>query len=185
MDADLVSYIKQSLRDGVSERRIKHQLEKQGWQPSQIAEAFRAAKRSRSSSGADGGSHRTGVIVGLVLLLAFGGVGTSLWLVLGGDQAVPAGQPGGPDAGVDNESDLEGPGSSDEDDEPVGNETDANESDEPPTYISPCERLDVQREKYTCYRDELSGNVSSVNCRALPQPDRRLCTHALERLVTT
>lgn len=157
MDADLRRYVKRALRNGYSEERIVHELKKQGWKASTARDAIRRVKAD--------GSHQGVIVVSILFLIVVAGVGLAVWVLL------PA-------------SPMEDPDPSDEMNvsQGSGNESEVNES--ATSVISECERRDSRQDKFFCYQSRFDDNLTSVDCRLLPQPDRRLCTHAYEQAAT-
>lgn len=159
MDADLLRYVKRALRKGYEERRIIHQLKQQGWSEREVKRAIHEAKADDSSGG---------VIIAALLIGLIAGSGFLTWFIL-----TDTDQPG---AQADNESLNGSPNPT------PTNTSSANESQNATEEyrVSECELRESQQDKFECYQTKLQSDISSVQCIQLPQPDRRLCTHAYQ-----
>ncbi len=158
MDADLLRYVKRALRKGYSERRIIHQLTQQGWSEREVRHAIHEAKADDSSAG---------LVIAALLIGLLAGAGFLTWfLVADADQPTP-------DTGNESLNDTNPPDT---------NTSSSNESENKIEgyLVSECELRESQQEKFECYQSELRDDISSVECIQLPQPDRRLCTHAYQ-----
>ena len=157
MDAELLRYVKRALRKGYSEQRIVHQLTKQGWKRSEARQAIREAKDTDRSKGV--------ILLGVVVVIVLAGITSVAWYLItaSGDQA---------------ETDPEMLDPVNTSEENATNESAVNDTE---PVVSECERRDGSRAKFSCYQSKLRSNLTSVDCRLLPQPDRRLCTHAYEQ----
>lgn len=169
MDADLLRYVKQALRKGHSEERIRHTLRQQGWDAESINTALERAKAERGSGG---------VILASLLLVIVGVGGALAWFFI-----IDAESPSDPNPDPDRNTSLDDP-------QPPSNETPVRKESNASTssnaseeLVSSCELEESNQEKFLCYKEDLRGNLTSVDCRALSQPDRRLCTQAYEQLV--
>ena len=157
MDADLLRYVKRALRKGYDERRIVHQLTQQGWKEREVHHAIHEAKANDSSGG---------IIIAALLIGLLAGAGFLTWfLVADADRPTP-------NTGNESLNDTN----------PPDTNTSSNESENASQEyrVSECELRESQQEKFECYQSKLRNNISSVECIQLPQPDRRLCTHAYQ-----
>ena len=160
---DLERFVKRALRKGYSEERIKHQLRQQGWSNQEINDAIRAAKQG--SGGA--------VILSVLFVVIIGIAAVSVWLVFAGDETSP---PPAPNGSVENLSDMN------DSEDPSQNTTNVSENESETSYVSECQRRQTEEKKFDCYASKMRRNTTSVDCRALPQPDRYLCTTAYEEV---
>lgn len=159
MDADLLRYVKRALRKGYEERRIIHQLTQQGWSEREVRRAIHEAKADDSSGG---------VVIAALLLGLVAGAGFLTWFLL-----LDADEPG---VQPDNESLNDTP-----DPTPTNTSSENESQNDTEAYrVSECELRDSQQNKFECYQTKLRSDISSVQCIQLPQPDRRLCTHAYQ-----